>query len=100
MFQLVMAGTTVCYHRRMPLRVLAMILALSAAAPQVWAAVDPLATARRLYNLRDYDHALEAAREAEANPATAASARLVIGRIRLERYRQTAQRGDLEEARM
>jgi hypothetical protein len=67
-------------------------LALAAAVP------DALATARRLYNLGEYDRALEAAREAAAVPATAASARLVIGRINLERYRQSAQSADLEEA--
>src|SRR5438874_2978323 len=61
-------------------------------------APDALATARRLYNLGQYDRALDAAREAAANPATAASARLVIGRINLERYRQSAQSADLEEA--
>ncbi len=62
------------------------------------AAPDALATARRLYNLGQYDGALTAAREAAQNPATAASARLVIGRINLERYRQSAQSADLEEA--
>jgi tetratricopeptide (TPR) repeat protein len=65
---------------------------VSAAAP------DPLGVARRLYNLGQYDRALEAAREAAANPATAASARLVIGRINLERYRQSYQSADLDEA--
>ena len=65
---------------------------VSAAAP------DPLGVARRLYNLGQYDRALEAAREAAANPATAASARLVIGRINLERYRQSYQTADLDEA--
>jgi hypothetical protein len=62
------------------------------------AAPDALATARRLYNLGEYDRALDAAREAATTPATAASARLVIGRINLERYRQSAQSADLEEA--
>jgi hypothetical protein len=68
-------------------------IGVSASAP------DALATARRLYNLGQYDRALEAAREAAANPATAASARLVIGRINLERYRTSNQSADLEEAR-
>jgi tetratricopeptide (TPR) repeat protein len=63
------------------------------------AATDPLATARRLYNLGDYDRALQAAREAAANPVTAASARLVIGRINLERFRTSNQSADLEDAR-
>jgi hypothetical protein len=83
----------------MPSRLLAVGLMLWATVPVVAAPVDPLATARRLYNQGLYDRALEAAREAEANPATVPSARLVIGRIRLERYRQTAERADLEQAR-
>jgi tetratricopeptide (TPR) repeat protein len=62
------------------------------------AAPDALAIARRLYNLGQYDRALEAAREAAASPATAASARLVIGRINLERYRQSYQSADLDDA--
>jgi tetratricopeptide (TPR) repeat protein len=67
-------------------------LGVSASAP------DALAIARRLYNLGQYDRALEAAREAAANPTTAASARLVIGRINLERYRTSNQSADLEDA--
>jgi len=85
----------------MPSYLLAIVLSLSTGAPPAaLAAGDQLATARKLYNQGDYDRALEAAREAQSNPATASPARLVIGRIRLERYRQTAQRGDLEEARI
>lgn len=90
----------VCYYRAVSLRVLAVLLAMASTVMASPAPADPLAMARKLYNEGAYDRALEAAREAEANPATASSARLVIGRIRLERYRQTAQRGDLEEARM
>lgn len=84
----------------MPLRVLVLVLSWWMVASPALAAVDPLAIARKLYNQGEYDRALDAAREAEANAATVSSARLVIGRIRLERYRQTAQRGDLEEARI
>jgi hypothetical protein len=85
----------------MTLRVLTVALALSSSTLSAGApAVDALATARKLYNQGDYDHALEAAKEAASVPATATAARLVIGRIRLERYRQTAQRGDLEEGRL
>jgi hypothetical protein len=84
----------------MSVPVLAMVLTLWTSVPMSGPAVDPLAVARKLYNQGEYDRALEAAREAEANPATSSAARLVIGRIRLERYRQTAQRGDLEEARV
>ena len=60
---------------------------------------DPLTLARRLYNQGQLDQALVAARQAAANPATVSSARLVIGRIHLERYRQDATAGELEEAR-
>ena len=94
-----MADTTVCYHRRMAARALFVVLLLWAGAPSGAAAVDALANARKLYNLGQYDRALDAAREAEASPATVSSARLVIGRIRLERYRQTAEHADLEDAR-
>ncbi len=94
-----MADTTVCYHRRMAARALFVVLFLWAGAPTGAAAVDALANARKLYNLGQYDRALDAAREAEASPTTESSARLVIGRIRLERYRQTAERADLEAAR-
>ena len=96
--QIFMADTTVCYHRTMGVRVLFAALMLWAAVPAA-AAVDSLATARKLYNLGQYDRALEAAKEAEDNPATISAARLVIGSIRLERYRQTAERADLQEAR-
>ena len=77
-------------------RLAVLILAVAAVAARP---ADPLATARRLYNSGQYDLALVAAQQAESAPATASSARLVIGRIRLERYRQTAQPSDLEGAR-
>jgi len=87
----------VCYHRWMRAQVTAILLVLGTIG--VWGAgPDALAQARRLYNLGEYERALEAAREAAASPVTAASARLVIGRINLERYRQSAQSADLEEA--
>jgi tetratricopeptide (TPR) repeat protein len=78
---------------------LCVVMMLWAVAPTAAAPVDALANARKLYNLGQYDRALEAAREAEGSASTASSARLVIGRIRLERYRQTAERADLEGAR-
>jgi hypothetical protein len=78
---------------------LCVVMMLWAAAPTAAAPPDALANARKLYNLGQYDRALDAAKEAENSPSTAASARLVIGRIRLERYRQTAERADLEGAR-
>lgn len=78
----------------LPLAIL--LVALSGVAPRT---ADPLAAARRLYNDGAYDQALSAAREAETNPATVSAARLVIGRVRLERFRRTAEGSDLSEAR-
>ena len=60
---------------------------------------DFLTTARRLYNERHYDQALAAAKQAANTPATASSARLIMGRARLERYRLAASVPELEEAR-
>jgi hypothetical protein len=63
------------------------------------AAPDQLAVARRFYNQGQFDRALEAARLATANPATASSARLVMGRARLERYRLVPADEELDAAR-
>ena len=62
-------------------------------------AADPLAEARRLYNLGQYENAAKLAREAIKLTSSAESARLVLGRIYLERYRQTAEPEDLVQAR-
>ena len=62
-------------------------------------AQDALGEARRLYNAASYDDAERAARAAAAVPATENSARVVLGRILLERFRQTASDVHLEEAR-
>jgi hypothetical protein len=62
-------------------------------------APDPLTLARRLYNQGQLEQALVAARQAAANPATVSSARLVIGRIHLERYRRNPSASDLDDAR-
>lgn len=59
---------------------------------------DQLAVARRFYNERRYDQALDAAKLAAATPATASSARLIMGRARLERYRQAPAARELEDA--
>jgi hypothetical protein len=74
-----------------------LILALSGAAASP---PDQLALARRLYNQGQLEQALVAAHEAEGNPAEVSSARLVIGRIRLERYRRTADSTDLSDGRV
>jgi tetratricopeptide (TPR) repeat protein len=62
------------------------------------AEADPLAEARRLYNLGQYENAVKMAREAIKVSSTAESARLVLGRIYLERYRQSAEPDDLTQA--
>ena len=63
------------------------------------AAPDQLTLARRYYNQGQLEQALVAARQALSNPSTVSSARLVIGRIHLERYRQNSTPAELEEAR-
>ena len=69
------------------------------ATPALHAAPDPLLTARRLYNEGQLDAALAAARQAAANPSIVSSARLVMGRIHLERYRQSTAAAELDYAR-
>ena len=93
--QRVSARNRLCYYRGMLVRTAALFLAFSAVA----ARPDQLATARRLYNQGEYDQALTAAHDAESDPASVSSARLVIARIRLERYRRTADGTDLSAAR-
>lgn len=95
-----MAGPAVCYHP--PVRSAAvLLLVLLTAAPALAASpAEALALARKLYNQGEYDKALEAVREAENTAATASAARLVVGRILLERYRRTAQSSDLDRARV
>lgn len=76
---------------------LPLVLTAMLAAPSPRAA-DVLAEARRLYNRGQYDAAERAAREAVRVPATADGARVVLGRIQLERYRQSAAPADLSDA--
>jgi hypothetical protein len=73
------------------------VLLLTIAGPAL--AGDPLAEARRLYNLGQYETAEKLAREAAAIPARADAARVVLGRIQLERFRQSADRRELARAR-
>lgn len=80
----------------------AVILALFFASPIAAAGPDLLATARRLYNEGQYDQALEIAKQAAAAPAATSSpssARLIMGRARLERFRQTPATHELDDAR-
>lgn len=61
-------------------------------------AADALADARRLYNQAQYEPAERAAREAMRTSPD--PARVILGRIRLELYRQSANPEDLGEARL
>lgn len=76
----------------------ALVLALPGAAR---AADDrsPLARARQLYNMRDFDAAIVAADEARKAPERADSADLIAARALLERFRASAVPDDLEQAR-
>jgi tetratricopeptide (TPR) repeat protein len=76
--------------------ILALLLAILA---QPIAAQDLLVEARRLYNAGQYDGAERAARTAINNPRLANSARLVLGRTLLERYRVSASQEDFTRAR-
>jgi hypothetical protein len=73
--------------------VLAVMVAMS-----VPVRADALADARRLYNEKQYDAAERAARDALRIPASAEGARVVLGRIQLERYRQSSAPAELSAA--
>jgi hypothetical protein len=60
---------------------------------------DYLGEARRHYNLGEYDAAESAARRAAADPHTVDAARVVLGRVQLERYRRSGALPDLADAR-
>lgn len=81
------------------MRLLIVIAAITMLPLGAASAADPLAEARRLYNAGQYDAAEQAAREALKMPATAEGARLVLGRIHLERYRRSADPADLVAGR-
>jgi hypothetical protein len=86
----------VCYHPAM--RSVALLLALLAIASPAGAA-DPLAEARRLYNRGQYEAAERMAKEAVQVQGQSDGARIVLGRVQLERHRQTGDMADLEAAR-
>jgi hypothetical protein len=73
------------------------LLVVAIAAPAL--AADNLAEARRLYNLGQYEMAEKLARESAAVPTRGDASRVVLGRIQLERYRQTADARDFNLAR-
>jgi tetratricopeptide (TPR) repeat protein len=72
-----------------------MAAAAIAAAPKP----DLLANARRLYNQGHYDQAFEAAQQVTGTTGAVSSARLIMGRARLERFRQAGAARELEDAR-
>jgi hypothetical protein len=76
-----------------------VVAALAIPAPALGRAPDPLVAARRLYHEGKFDAAMTAARLAAANPSTASSGRLIMGRIHLEWYRQTTAAAELDGAR-
>ena len=93
-----MNAQRVWYHLGVRLWGVAVILVLLSP-PLAAARPDPLTLARRFYNQGQYEQAIEAARQASANPSYAAAARLISGRAHLEQYRQKAEISDLESAR-
>ncbi|MBA2301316.1 MAG: hypothetical protein H0W08_01630 [Acidobacteria bacterium] len=60
---------------------------------------DALNESRRLYNAGQFESAESAARLAMQQPATANSARVLLGRIHLERFRKSPSELSLEDAR-
>jgi len=78
------------------------LLALVLAVPVAVRAADdrnPLARARQLYNMRDFDAAVAAADDARKAPERADSADLIAARALLERFRASAAPDDLVQAR-
>jgi hypothetical protein len=78
-----------------PVAFLVVLLALASPA----GAADPLAEARRLYNRGQYEAAERMAKEAAQVQGQADGARVVLGRVQLERHRQTGNMADLDAAR-
>jgi len=76
-----------------------LALAVCLLTPVVARAQDAIAETRRLYNAGQYEEAERVARAALEVPATANSAKVVFGRVLLERYRQSAAPEHLAEGR-
>jgi tetratricopeptide (TPR) repeat protein len=79
--------------------VCAWAIALAAGAQAVVAEPPPLVEARRLYNQGKYEAAVAAAEQATQVAQFRNPALLVLGRARLERFRQTAESAELSDAR-
>jgi hypothetical protein len=77
-----------------------LLAALLAAGPgALQAAGDQLTDARKFYNQGDYAAAMQLASQAVLDPTLADGARVLLGRSYLERFRQSANPGDLTAAR-
>ena len=72
---------------------------LFACVARLGAADDPLSRARLLYNQGQFEAAINEAEQARLTPARADAADLVAARAYLERFRTTADAGDLVNAR-
>lgn len=77
----------------------AVVLTLLLLIPTTVGAQDALVEARRLYNVGRFDEAERQARAALEQPASANSARVVLGRIQLERFRKIPSDTFLADAR-
>jgi tetratricopeptide (TPR) repeat protein len=84
---------------RFLLRVLACSSLIPLASSGLYAADDPLARARALYNARQFEAAVSAAEQARALPSRTNAADLVAARAYLERYRDSGASDDLTNAR-
>jgi len=80
-------------------RLMIALAFLTLTAAPVWSADDPLVRARQLYNLRQFEAAVNAAEEARLTPARADAADLVAARAYLERFRDDAATDHLSNAR-
>src|SRR5512132_2022433 len=89
-------ASRLCYHRAMAPLVIALVILLGSAPAR---AADPLAEARRLYNAGQFQAAEKLAREAMIVPALGDAARVVLGRVLLERFRESSNAEDLSTAR-
>jgi hypothetical protein len=81
---------------RGPAAVAVLVLALGV---PLWGADDPLTRARVLYNLGQFEAAINAAEQARLTPARADAADLVAARAYLERFRASEASDDLVNAR-
>ncbi len=77
----------------------AAVLTAVLAAPRIAEAQSDLERARALYNNGRFDESIAAATAAAAKPPLATSAKLIIARARLERFRQQGDEKELAAAR-